>query len=166
MNVEVTPILPPVPGIDLEQYKRTLIERFSNPNIKDTAVRVCRNGASKFSKFVVPIIVEQLKRGNNPHFCALSVGAWIRYLSGFDEQNKPIILQDTLAVDLKLSELAAKTRPDVKEILSTNQIFDDLAEYPQFIEAVERVVQLLYEIGSKETLKRWVNEAPYQNITN
>ncbi|CAF1495555.1 unnamed protein product [Rotaria sordida] len=166
MNVEVTPILPPVPGIDLEQYKRTLIERFSNPNIKDTAVRVCRNGASKFSKFVVPIIVEQLKRGNNPHFCALSVGAWIRYLSGFDEQNKPIILQDTLAVELKLSELAAKTRPDVKEILSTNQIFDDLAKYPQFIEAVERVVQLLYEIGSKETLKRWVNEAPYQNIIN
>ncbi|CAF1502917.1 unnamed protein product [Rotaria sordida] len=75
-------------------------------------------------------------------------------------------LQDTLAVELKLSELAAKTRPDVKEILSTNQIFDDLAKYPQFIEAVERVVQLLYEIGSKETLKRWVNEAPYQNIIN
>ncbi|CAF2840216.1 unnamed protein product [Rotaria sp. Silwood2] len=160
MNAEVTPTLPPVPGIDLEQYKRTLIERFSNPHIKDTALRVCMDGASKFPKFLVPTIVEQLKRGNNPHFCALAVGAWIRYLSGFDEQNKPIILQDALAVELNLSELAVKTKPGAKQILSINQIFGVLAEKPQFIESVERVVQLLYEIGSKETLKQWINEAP------
>ncbi|CAF0994317.1 unnamed protein product [Rotaria sordida] len=162
MNIEVTPTLPPVPGIDLENYKRTLIERFSNPHIKDTALRVCMDGASKFPKFLVPTIVEQLKRGNNPHFCALSVGAWIRYLGGYDEQNKPIVLQDALAVELKLSELAAKTKPGAKQILSISQIFATLGENPQFIEAVERVVQLLYEIGSKETLKRWIKEAPTQ----
>ncbi|CAF0902054.1 unnamed protein product [Rotaria sordida] len=162
MNIEVTPTLPPVPGIDLENYKRTLIERFSNPHIKDTALRVCMDGASKFPKFLVPTIVEQLKRGNNPHFCALSVGAWIRYLGGYDEQNKPIVLQDALAVELKLSELAAKTKPGAKQILSISQIFATLGENPQFIEAVERVVQLLYEVGSKETLKRWIKEAPTQ----
>ena len=31
MNEEATPTLPPVPGVDLDRYKRTLIERFSNP---------------------------------------------------------------------------------------------------------------------------------------
>jgi len=30
----------------------------------------------------------------------------------------------------------------------------------QFTEPVEKVVNLLYEIGSKETLKQWVNEDP------
>ncbi|CAF1310496.1 unnamed protein product [Adineta steineri] len=160
MNNEVTPTLPPVPGIDLEKYKRTLVERFSNPHIKDTALRVCMDGASKFPKFLVPTIVEQLKRGNYPHFSALAVGAWIRYLGGSDEQNKPITLQDALAVELKLSELAEKTKPSAKEILSINQIFDTIAENTQFAEAVEKVVGLLYKVGSKETLQQWVNEAP------
>ena len=32
---EVTPLVPPVPGIDLEDYKRTLMERFANPAIND-----------------------------------------------------------------------------------------------------------------------------------
>ncbi len=32
---KVTPMLQPVPGIDLDEYKKTLIERFSNPKIRD-----------------------------------------------------------------------------------------------------------------------------------
>jgi mannitol 2-dehydrogenase len=32
---KVTPTLQPVPGIDLDEYKKTLIERFSNPKIRD-----------------------------------------------------------------------------------------------------------------------------------
>ena len=121
------------------------------------------DGASKFPKFLVPTIVEQLKRGNNPHFCALAVGAWIRYLGGVDEHEKPIPLQDALAVELKLSELAMKTKPNAKAILSVPQVFDNLAENQPFANAVERVVQLLYTVGSKETLKQWVNEAPKKN---
>ncbi len=35
MEFEVTPILDSVPGIDLSQYRATLLERFGNPNIKD-----------------------------------------------------------------------------------------------------------------------------------
>ena len=164
MNDEVTPTLPPVPGIDLAKYKRTLVERFSNPHIKDTALRVCMDGASKFPKFLVPTIVEQLKRGNNPHFCALAVGAWIRYLSGADENGKAITLQDALAVELKLSEVAAKTKPSAAEILNIQQVFSDIGANEKFAQAVQRVVHLLYEVGSKETLQRWVNERPAQNV--
>src|SRR3977135_3495579 len=41
MDSEATPTLKPVPGIDLPDYKRTLIERFANPGVKDTIVRLC-----------------------------------------------------------------------------------------------------------------------------
>ena len=160
MDDEVTPTLPPVPGIDLEKYKTTLIERFSNPHIKDTALRVCMDGASKFPKFLVPTIVEQLKRGKNPHYCALAVGAWVRYLGGIDEQNKPITLQDALAVELKLSELAADTKPSAKHILSVKQVFGILSENEQFTESVQQVTKLFYEVGSKETLNRWISQDP------
>jgi mannitol 2-dehydrogenase len=160
MDDEVTPTLPPVPGIDLEKYKTTLIERFSNPHIKDTALRVCMDGASKFPKFLVPTIVEQIKRGKNPHYCALAVGAWIRYLGGVDEQNKPITLQDALAVELKLSELAAETKPSAKQILSVKQVFGILSENEQFTESVQQVTKLFYEVGSKETLNQWISQDP------
>jgi mannitol 2-dehydrogenase len=33
MDEEVTPWLQPVPGVDLEQYKATVIERFANPTV-------------------------------------------------------------------------------------------------------------------------------------
>jgi mannitol 2-dehydrogenase len=160
MDKDITPILPPVPGIDFDQYKRTLIDRFSNPHIKDNVSRICMDGASKFPKFIVPTIMAQFKRGYNPHYCAFAIGAWIRYLGGFDEQNKPIILQDIVAVEHKLNKLAAGTKPDVKQILSVKQVFGVLCDNQKFTEMVERVVKLFYEIGSKETLKQWINEAP------
>ncbi|CAF3687089.1 unnamed protein product [Adineta steineri] len=158
MDQEITPTLPPVPGIDFENYKQTLIERFSNPHIKDNALRICMDGASKFPKFIVPTIMEQFKRGNNPHYCALAIGAWIRYLGGYDEQNKPIILQDVVANEHKLDKLASKTILDVKQILNVQQVFGVIGQHQQFTDDVERVVKLMYEIGSKETLKYWINE--------
>ncbi|CAF3348012.1 unnamed protein product [Rotaria sp. Silwood2] len=160
MDKEITPILSPVPGIDFEKYKRTLIERFSNPHIKDNAQRICMDGAAKFPKFLVPTILEQFKRGNNPHYFAFSIGAYIRYLGGYDEQNQPIILRDPLAVEHKLDKLAAGTKPDVQQILNVQQIFGDIAENKSFSENVERVVKLFYEIGSKKTLEQWIQEAP------
>ena len=97
MAQEVTPILPPVPGIDFDKYQEILIERFSNPHIKDNALRIIMDAASKFPKMLVPTIMEQLNRGNNPHYFALAIGAWIRYIGGYNEQNKPIVLQDTIS---------------------------------------------------------------------
>ena len=40
MDREATPTLAPVPGVDLDDYKATLIERFANPEIRDTLARL------------------------------------------------------------------------------------------------------------------------------
>lgn len=160
MDREITPILLEVPGIDFDQYKKTLIERFANPAIKDKAVRICMDGASKFPKFLVPTIVEQFKRGMNPHYFALSIAAWIRYIAGVDEHNQVIVLQDSLAIEHQLDRLAKGGQSSVRQILSVKPIFDSLAENEEFTKKVERVVGLLYDIGAKETLKQWINEAP------
>lgn len=163
MDQEITPILSEVPGIDFEQYKQTLFQRFANPNIKDKAVRICMDGASKFPKFLVPTILEQFQRGKNPHYFALSIAAWIRYLGGIDEHNQVIVLQDSLAMEHRLDQLAKGKQSAVREILSIQPVFDTVGENEEFVEKVERVVQLLYEIGAKETLKKWIDEAPLDN---
>jgi mannitol-1-phosphate/altronate dehydrogenase len=40
MDRETGPTVPSVPGIDLAAYKRTLLERFGNPAIRDTVERI------------------------------------------------------------------------------------------------------------------------------
>lgn len=160
MHREITPILPEVPGICFDQYEQTLLQRFANPNINDKAVRICMDGASKFPKFIVPTIVEQFKRGKNPHYFALTIAAWIRYLGGVDEYDQPILLQDSLAIKHHLNQFAKGRQTSVRQILSVKPVFDVIGENEEFTKKVERVVELFYDIGAKETLKQWISEAP------
>ena len=60
---EATPSLPPVPGIDVEDYKRVVRERFANPRSATRCARVCLDGSSKFPKFLIPTIESQLDKG-------------------------------------------------------------------------------------------------------
>ncbi len=41
MDEEASPTLHPVPGIDLADYQATLIERFRNPEVRDTSSPAC-----------------------------------------------------------------------------------------------------------------------------
>ena len=63
MDEEATPTLPPVPGVDLDDYKATLIERFSNPGVRDTVARLCAESSDRIPKWLVPVIRRQLEDG-------------------------------------------------------------------------------------------------------
>ena len=65
MREEVAPLLQPVPGIDLDEYQRTLIERFRNPKIGDQLARVCLDSSSKVPKFVLPSLRDALVAGDS-----------------------------------------------------------------------------------------------------
>ncbi|MDT7555044.1 MAG: mannitol 2-dehydrogenase, partial [Pseudonocardiales bacterium] len=61
MDREATPTLQPVPGIDLDVYKRQLIERFSNPQVRDTVARLCAESSDRIPKWLLPVIRHNLK---------------------------------------------------------------------------------------------------------
>ena len=63
MDLEATPTLEPVPGIDLDVYKQTLIERFSNAEVRDTIARLCAESSDRIPKWLVPVIRMQLASG-------------------------------------------------------------------------------------------------------
>ena len=88
---EVTPSLPPVPGIDVEDYKRVVAERFANPEVRDQVARVCLDGTSKFPKFLVPTIESQLDKGGPVSLSALALAGWCQYLLGKDDQGREIV---------------------------------------------------------------------------
>lgn len=82
MDRDVAPLLAPVPGIDLERYKDSLVERFANRAIADQLERVCSDGSSKFPKFIVPTANRLIAAGRPLERVALVVAAWALYLGG------------------------------------------------------------------------------------
>ena len=86
MDSEATPTLAPVPEVDLDGYKHTLIERFSNPQIRDTVARLCAESSDRIPKFLLPVIRAQLVTGGEIRRSAAVVASWARYAEGVDEQ--------------------------------------------------------------------------------
>jgi mannitol 2-dehydrogenase len=55
MDDEATPTLPALPGVDLEDYKSTLVERFANPEVRDTLPRICADTSDRIPTFLLPV---------------------------------------------------------------------------------------------------------------
>jgi mannitol 2-dehydrogenase len=154
MDEEVTPILDPVEGIDLADYKRALIERFSNPNIKDKTARICMDGSAKIPKFVLPTVREQLARGGPTRRLALVVASWCRYLTGTDERGAAIAIEDPMAETLSARARTAGRNASV--LLSLDEIFGDLSQFPRFVDQVEEALGHLYDKGTMATLRTYL----------
>jgi mannitol 2-dehydrogenase len=155
MNVEVTPILSDVPGIDLGQYKETLIERFANPAIRDTLARLGTDGSDRIPKFVLPSIIDQLRRGGEIKLLCLTVAAWFRYLAGNDDAGKPMPMQDSLLKQLQDAAKAGGKNPE--RLLAMHQLFsEELVSNQRFVQEVEAALASFYEKGTAATLEAYL----------
>jgi len=156
MDTEATPTLMPVPGIDLPKFKQTAIERFANPGVRDTIVRLCFGSSDRIPQWLVPVIKENLRSGEPVRLSAATVASWARYAEGVDEQGEPIDVQDNLAdslVPLAKSQLEYPTA-----FIENTALFDDLAEQPRFVEAYLWALDSLHRDGARATLEALVNE--------
>ena len=94
MEHEGSPTLPEVPGVDLDAYRRQLVERFANPEVRDTLARLCAESSDRIPKWLVPVIRRNLETGGEIDRSALVVASWARYAEGVDEQGEPIDIVD------------------------------------------------------------------------
>ena len=149
MDRETGPTLPPVPGIDLPGYKRTLIERFANPAIKDTVERV--NTDAPLNVLIDPIRA-RLAANEGIELLALALAAWMRRVRGEDEAGQPIDVRHPLAELLRERAIAGGSDP--APLLAIEPLFGDLGRDPRLKEPVGRWLASLYERGSRATLLR------------
>lgn len=146
MDREVSPLLPQVLGIDLEGYKATLIERFSNPAIQDQLSRIAIYGSSGMPKFVLPSIEEQLARKGPITLLCFTVAAWLCVLGAPE-----IPLRDPMAPRLRQIALAAPE--DAAALLAQREIFSPtLAGSPEFVRQVSFFLGLLHQRGARTAL--------------
>ena len=151
MDFEATPTLKPVPGIDLPDYKRTLIERFANPGVKDTIARLCFGSSDRIPKWLLPVIRANLASGGPVWLSAATVASWARYAEGVDEQGQPIDVQDQLADTLV--PLARSQHENPTAFIENTDVFGDLATHPRFVEAYLWALDSLHRDGARATLE-------------
>ena len=144
MDFEVTPVLEPVEGIELDDYKDCLIERFGNPNIKDNLARICLESSSKLPKFLIATIRENLANGGSIEYATLVIAAWCYYSDkGVNQHGEQLDIVD--AMKAELHQAAAATARDPLAFLKVEPVFGDLVYNKTFTHTYTTMIQAIYE---------------------
>ncbi len=151
MDRDGTPTLLPVPGIDLDAYKRQLIGRFSNPEVRDTLARLCADTSNRIPKWLMPVVQDNLAGSRDVSLSAAVVASWARYAEGVDEDGRPIDVVD--AMSGALIDRARSYDRDELAFLRDRNLFGDLADEPRFTEPYRATLRQLHEVGAVQTLR-------------
>ena len=154
---EVTPTLASLPGVDIESYKRTLIERFANPKVSDRLSRLCLNSSDKLPKFIFSSLRDRLEQGDSIYYLSFIIALWFRYLRGIDEQGQSLAIEDSRA-DL-LKERACLAGSDPQPLLDIEELFGDLAQSPRFVQAVTEYRGEIDRLGTNIALLQFLQKS-------
>jgi mannitol 2-dehydrogenase len=153
-DFEAIPTLAAVPGIDLHDYSRTLVERFGNPGVRDTVARLCAYSSDRIPKWLLPVIYDNLASDGSVRLAAATVASWARYAEGADEWGQPIEVVDQLADSLV--PIARSQHENPTAFIEINAVFGDLAQQPRFVEAYRWALESLHRNGARATLEALV----------
>lgn len=154
MDHEVTPTLAVPPGADIESYKQALRRRFRNPGLRHRTWQIAMDGSQKLPQRLLGTIRDRLKAGQSIDALALGVAAWMRYVTGIDENGQPIDVRDPLRGMLRAR--ADDAGPDAGKLapalLSVSEVFGhELPADAAFTAAVTRALDSLIRNGSRKT---------------
>ncbi|MEM7408097.1 MAG: mannitol dehydrogenase family protein [Pseudomonadota bacterium] len=156
MDEEVSPLISVPAGIDLEAYKQTLIERFSNPAIRDQLERIGTEGSARIPGFVLPSISDAVRRGGSIRLLSFTVAAWFRYLLGTDEEGRAMPMSDPMLETLQDS--ARRGGPDPSALLGLADLFSpELAGHSTFVREVGKALASFHDKGARATLAEYTD---------
>lgn len=143
LDQEATPILGSIEGINLEDYKDSLLQRFANPNIKDSLSRICSESSAKLPKFLIVTLNENLATGGSIKFATLVIAAWCYYSDkGMDRHGRPIEVIDAMSTELHLA--ARETTNDPLAFIRLEPLFGNLIKNERFTTLYAALVQEIY----------------------
>ncbi|VDS07015.1 Polyol:NADP oxidoreductase [Paracoccus haematequi] len=147
---EIIPALTPPPGEDLAAYADALAARYANPAIRHRTWQIAMDGSQKLPQRILGTIAESRAAGRAVPGLTLAVAAWMRYVSGSDEQGRPIEVRDPLAsrlADLWHDDPAAT----VKGFLALAEVFPPtLRDDPGFAADLTAALSGLVRDGARK----------------
>jgi mannitol 2-dehydrogenase len=151
MDREATPTLGPVPGIDLDEYKHTLIARFSNDQVADTVARLCAESSDRIPKWLGPVARINLASDGEVALTAAIVASWARYAEAVDEHGEPIVVVDRLRDTVVAA--AQQYGSDPLAFLRNRELFGELVDEPRFTTPYLETLASLHQVGARKTLE-------------
>ncbi len=150
---EIIPHIDPLPDLSPSDYYQLILNRFSNPEIKDTVRRVAFDGSSRHSIFIVPSINDSIAKNISNKGLALVEALWAKMCQGVREDKSKIENNDPIWDKLNTYAIQLKTNPlkwfEIKEVygnLHDNQSFKDL--FVKWFRSLE-------EIGVEKTIREY-----------
>jgi fructuronate reductase len=156
MTEEAAPTLP-MPADELGRYRDELLARFANPALKHRTWQIAMDGSQKLPQRLLGTIRDNLAAGRSISRAALGVAAWMRYVTGIDEQGNAIEVKDPFAA--RLRAIADASGADAAKLaaglLGISEIFGtDLPANAAFRDTVTAHLASLYQNGALETIRR------------
>ncbi|WP_404546307.1 MULTISPECIES: mannitol dehydrogenase family protein [unclassified Bradyrhizobium] len=146
-------------GTDLAAYRASLLKRFANPALHHRTWQIAMDGSQKLPQRLLGAMQDRLARGLPIATHALAVAAWMRYVSGVDEQGRPIDVRDPFAAEF--AALAREAGPVAERLapalLGVAKVFGPLGAEPRLREAVTAALGRLYADGARRAVATHVS---------
>jgi len=141
VTADAIPCLSPSP-IDLAAYRDQVLDRFSNPYIRDTNERVAADGYAKILGWIVPTLTTLLERGMDPSNTATLPALFYLFLERWHRNELPYSYRDGV-MDVAAAH-AMFAAPDPLRAFSRDRtMLGALAGRPELLDAMRRRVEAL-----------------------
>lgn len=135
--------------VDLPVYRDVVLERFSNPAIRDTNQRVAADGFAKIPGFIAPTVRERLARGGGIDAVAMLPALFLAFLQRWHHGTLPFAYQDQ-GMDPAVAHAICDAADPVAALCADRGLWGAEAGEARLVDAVrragERVQTLLKKI--------------------
>ena len=151
MRSAASTITPPE-DFDIELYQKQLHERFANPGLKHRTWQIAMDGSQKIPQRWLSTLDDIIETNGDIRFFAFALAAWMKYISGTDEQGRAIKVSDPLADDFHLisSQYFTTLSEYVSRIFALKSIFSEKLISTKNLELF--TIEYLREININGTL--------------
>lgn len=117
--------LQPLSGINFDDYRAQLIERFENPNIAHETYQIAMDGTQKLPQRIFAPAIDAVEKGLSIDSFALATAAWMRYCLGQTPDGTKYELRDPRADEISQAILSANNNAEM--------VFMNLSKLPDFM---------------------------------
>jgi fructuronate reductase len=157
---EVSPTLSPSPGLDIGQYRQTLMKRFGNSALGHRLQQIAMDGSQKLPQRLVRPALDLIERGRSPAAVSFAIAAWIRCQSGRSDRGENFTVDDPLAqTTARICAGSSDPRDLAVVMLGLEAVFPRrLARDDPFVSQVARHLDAFQRLGAQSAVQRLLED--------
>ncbi|ELS3713779.1 mannitol dehydrogenase family protein [Vibrio fluvialis] len=130
-------------GIDLPTYRDVVLERFTNPYIKDTNQRVAADGFSKIPAMITPTMIDCYQRGVAPQATVMLPALFFVFMQQWHKGVLPYEYQDGILDAASVHAMFESADP-IAHYARDKALFGELAERAEFEALLREKIAAVY----------------------